>query len=96
MVASSTSARRLFWVGGVAAAAVAVAVTLPAKQASPEQAAVNRTAAARTSPSARGPGRLRQIMVHTPEVAERTARTGDPTRGPGDGATPGPAAGRLS
>jgi glutaminase len=41
MVASSTSARRLFWVGGVAAAAVAVAVTLPAKQASPEQAAVN-------------------------------------------------------
>ena len=40
MVASSTSARRWFWVGGVAAA-VAVAVALPARQAGPEQAAVN-------------------------------------------------------
>jgi glutaminase len=40
MVASSTSARRWLWAGGVAAA-VAVAVTLPARQAGPEQAAVN-------------------------------------------------------
>ena len=41
MVASSKSARRWLWVGGVAAAAIAVAVTLPAKQTGPEQAAVN-------------------------------------------------------
>ena len=41
MVASSKSARRLLWVGGVAAVAIAVAVTLPARQTGPEQAAVN-------------------------------------------------------
>ena len=40
MMASSKSARRWLWAGGVAAA-VAVAVTLPARQAGPEQAAVN-------------------------------------------------------
>jgi glutaminase len=41
MVASSKSARRLLWIGGVAAVAIAVAVTLPARQTGPEQAAVN-------------------------------------------------------
>jgi glutaminase len=41
MVARSKSARRLLWVGGVAAVAIAVAVTLPARQTGPEQAAVN-------------------------------------------------------
>jgi glutaminase len=41
MVATSQSARRWLWMGGVAAAAIAVAVTLPARQTGPEQAAVN-------------------------------------------------------
>jgi glutaminase len=41
MVASSRSARRWLWAGGVVAAGIAVAVTLPAQQAGPEQAAVN-------------------------------------------------------
>ena len=41
MVARSRSARGLLWVGGLVATAVAVAVTLPARQAGPEQTAVN-------------------------------------------------------
>jgi glutaminase len=41
MVASSTTARRWLWAGAFGAVAVAVAVTLPARQTGPEQAAVN-------------------------------------------------------
>jgi len=41
MMASSKSARRWVWLGSVAAVAIAVAVTLPARQTGPEQAAVN-------------------------------------------------------
>ena len=41
MVARSRSARGLLWVGGLVATGVAVAVTLPARQAGPEQTAVN-------------------------------------------------------